>query len=423
MQPEGRHLSMHILLVGLNHKTAPLQVRESVAFPKEQLAEALPALKSRVGEGVILSTCNRTEVYSVSDEPAAALQQVKVFLAEFHGLRTEDLAPHLYDYIDGEAVRHLFRVAGGLDSMIVGESQILGQVRDSLAAATEHESAELPLVGLFHAGVRAGRRVREETDVGRNALSVSYAGVRLAQRVLGDLRPLKVLLIGAGEAGRLVASALRTVGVGDLVVSNRTKERAYELSESLGARVAPFSEIPAALADADIVIAATDSPGFIVTPDMVSNSGRVQPQFFFDLAMPRDVDPRVGELKGTTLFNIDGLASIAEENLEERHRAATDAEAIVDEEVARFLRWWDGLDAVPVIKTLQQQAEQIRKRELERALRRLTDISANDREVVEALTRSIVKKLLHQPTKYLRQDADKSQLQALGELFRMGDDR
>ena len=414
---------MHILLVGLNHKTAPLQVRESVAFSKEHLAEALPALASRVGEGVILSTCNRTEVYSVADEPAAALQQIKLFIAEFHGLRTEDLAPHLYDYVDGEAVRHLFRVASGLDSMIVGESQILGQVRDSLAAATEHESAEFPLVGLFHAGVRAGRRVREETDVGRNALSVSYAGVQLAQRVLGDLRPLKVLLIGAGEAGRLVATALRTVGVSDLVVSNRTKERADELSESLGARVAPFSEIPAALADADIVIAATDSPGFIVTPDMVSNSGRVQPQFFFDLAMPRDVDPRVEELEGTTVFNIDGLASIAEENLEERHRAATDAEAIVDEEVTRFLQWWDSLDAVPVIKNLQQQAVEIRKRELERALRRLTDISANDREVIEALTRSIVKKLLHQPTKYLRQGADKSQLQALRELFRMGDDR
>ncbi len=247
--------------------------------------------------------------------------------------------------------------------------------------------------------------------------------MQLAQRVLGDLRPLKVLLIGAGEAGRLVASALSTVGVSDLVVSNRTEERANELSESLGARVAPFSEIPAALADADIVIAATDSSGFIVTPEMVSNSGRVQPQFFFDLAMPRDVDPRVEELKGTTVFNIDGLASIAEENLEERHKAATDAEAIVDEEVARFIRWWDSLDAVPVIKTLQQQAEQIRKRELERAFRRLTGMSADDREVVEALTRSIVKRLLHQPTKYLRQDADKSQLQALGELFRMGNDR
>ncbi len=155
---------------------------------------------------------------------------------------------------------------------------------------------------------------------------------------------------------------------------------------------------------------------------MVSNSGRVQPQFFFDLAMPRDVDPRVGELKGTTVFNIDGLASIAEENLEGRHRAATDAEAIIDEEVARFLGWWDSLDAVPVIKTLQQQAEQIRKRELERAFRRLTDISATDREVVEALTKSIVKKLLHKPTKYLRQDADKSQLQVLGDLFKMGDD-
>ena len=413
---------MNILLVGLNHKTAPLGVREKVAFSKEQLAAALPALTESAGQGIILSTCNRTEIYSVSDEPEAALAHIKQFMAEFHGLAVGEVDPYLYDFVDADAVRHLFRVSGGLDSLIVGESQILGQVRESLSAATEHESAEMPLVGLFHAGVRAGRRVREETDVGRNALSISYAGVRLAQRVMGDLRHRTVLLIGAGEAGRLVANALRTVGVGDLIISNRTRERADELSESLGGRVAPFEEIQAALTEADIVVAATDSPDYIITPQMVSAAGGERPQFFFDLAMPRDVDPRVAEFPDTSVFNIDDLASIAEENLEERRRAAQSAESIVDEEVTRFLRWWDGLDAVPVIKSLQQQAEDVRTRELERALRRIPNISHDERQVVEALTRSIVKKLLHEPTEYLRQRADKSQLQAFRELFRMDDD-
>lgn len=397
-------------------------MRESVAFSKERLAVALPSLTEAAGQGIILSTCNRTEIYSVSDKLETTIERVRRFVAEFHGLPPDDVGPYLYDYADADAVRHLFRVAGGLDSLIVGESQILGQVRESLTAATEHQSAEMPLVGLFHAGVRAGRRVREETDVGRNALSISYAGVQLAQRVMGDLRRRTVLLIGAGEAGRLVANALRTVGVGDLIISNRTRERADELSESLGGRVVAFAEIQDALAGADIVIAATDSPHYVITPRMVSTASGERPQFFFDLAMPRDVDPRVADLPDTNVFNIDDLASIAEENLEERRRAAQSAEGIVDEEVARFLKWWEGLDAVPVIRTLQQQAEDVRSRELERALRRLPNISEKERQVVEALTKSIVKKLLHEPTEYLRQRADKSQLQAFRELFSMADD-
>ena len=413
---------MHIVLVGLNHRSAPLEVRERVSFPKEQLSDALPVLKERVGEGVILSTCNRTEVYSASENPAATVQQIRGFFADFHDLAPDELSPYLYHYTDVEAVRHLFRVASGLDSMIVGESQILGQVRHALIAASQTQSTQVSLIGLFHAGVRAGRRVREETDVGRNALSISYAGVQLAQRVMGTLSGLRVLLIGAGEAGRLVAQALRTDGVSDLMIANRTWERADELAQSLGGMVTPFSDIDDALRDADIVIAATDSPEFVITHEMAALARRDGPQFFFDLAVPRDVDPQVEQLDGVNLFNIDDLFSIAEENLEERKRAALDAEAIAEDEVARFMKWWDSLDAVPVIKTLQRQAEDLRRRELERALRKLPDLSAEELKVVEALTRSIVKKLLHDPTEFLKQRADKSQLAAVRDLFSLWED-
>ena len=416
---------MHILLVGLNHKSAPLEVREKVSFPREQLPQALALLREQAGEGVILSTCNRTEVYLASKSPANTARKVGRFVAGFHGLAAGDVSPYLYEYTDTDAVRHLFSVAGGLNSMIIGESQILGQVRDALTTASELHSADVSLVGLFHAAVRAGRRVREETDVGRNALSISYAGVQLAQRVLGTLRGLRVLLIGAGEAGRLVASALRTVGVSDLIIANRTLERGEELARSLGGQVRPFSEIDAALRETDIAIVATDSPEFVVTQEMVASAVQGpgnRPLFLFDLAVPRDVDPQVASLDGVRLFNIDDLSSIAEENLQERKRAAIDAEAIVEDEVARFMRWWGSLDAVPIIKTLQHQAEEIRKREMDRALRDMPDMSPEHAQVVDALTRAIVKKILHDPTVFLKDRADKSQLQAARDLFRLWED-
>ena len=415
-----------ILLVGLNHRTAPLEVREGVSFSKEQLPRALPALRDRVGEVVILSTCNRTEVYSTCNDPAATRSRVLDFVADFHGLPVDSLAPYLYVHAGADAARHLFRVASGLDSMILGESQILGQVRDSLSAASHAQSAQVALVGLFHAGVRAGRRVREETEVGRNALSVSYAGVQLAQRVLGNLGGRRVLLIGAGEAGQLVAKALRTAGVKDLVIANRTTERAEELAGDLGGRVVPFSDLGSAMGEADIVIAATDSPDVIVSREMVASAltergGRTQ--FFFDLAMPRDVDPGAQELDGVSLFNIDDLSSIAEENLRGREQAAAEAEAIVDEELTKFMSWWRSLDAAPLIKSLQSQAEEIRRRELERALRKLPTLSPEEIKVVEALSRSIARKLLHEPTKVLRQQAGESQLRAARDLFSLWEEQ
>ncbi|MCH7745421.1 MAG: glutamyl-tRNA reductase, partial [Chloroflexi bacterium] len=406
---------MRITLIGLNHKSAPLEVREQVSFSKSQLEEALPLLKDRIGESVILSTCNRTEFYAVGENPARIAEQVRLFIADYHGISAKIISQHLYEYTDADAVRHLLRVASGLDSMIIGESQILGQVRDSLSAASDAQSVQTALLGLFHAAVRTGRRVRDETDVGRNALSISYAGVQLAQRTLGTLSGRKALLIGAGEAGQLVAKALRTVGIADLMIANRTLSRAEDLTQSLGGRAVPFSEIESALGEADIVISATDSPEFVITTAMASSAvnGRGEaPLFLFDLAVPRDVDPQVADLPGLKLFNIDDLFSIAEENLEERKRAAVDAEAIVEDELVRFMAWWDSLDAVPIIKTLRQHAEEVRIRELERALRKVPNLSDEQREVMDALTTSIVNKLLHDPIASLKQQTDKSQLQA-----------
>ncbi len=410
-----------ILLVGLSHKSAPLEVRESVSFLGSQLSQALPPLRDRVGEAVILSTCNRTEIYAVTDDTHAAADSVMQFVADYHALPQNSVAPHIYTRAGADAVRHLFSVAGGLDSMIVGESQILGQVRESLRAATEADAAKASSVRLFHNALRVGRRVRQETAIGRNPLSISYAGVRLAQRVLGNLSDKRALLIGAGEAGSLIARALRTVGIGDLMIANRTTERAQELASYLNGRVVPFDRIDDALTDADIALAATDSPSYIVTQRTASGIRRRadKPLFAFDLAIPRDIDPTITGLGDVRLFNIDDLSAIAEENMAERKRAAADAESIIAEEVAAFLKWWGSLDALPTIRAIRQDAERIRRRELAKALDMLDSVSAQNRQVVEALTHSIVNKILHDPTASLRQGANKTQIRAARDLFRV----
>lgn len=408
-----------ILLVGLSHKTAPVDVRESVSFLSAQLPQALRSLRDELGEAVILSTCNRAEVYTATDDPQLAAARIQRFMADYHALPLESVAPHTYTHTDAEAARRLFRVASGLDSMIVGESQILGQVRAALSAATEAQSAKTPCAGLFHAALRAGRRVRRETGIGRNPLSISYAGVRLAQRMLGSLADKRALLIGAGEAGGLVARALRTVGVGDLLIANRTPSKAQEIADYLSGRVVPFSGIEDALGDADIVIAATDSPSYVVTRRMASRLRRPsdRPLFMFDLAVPRDIDPEVAGLDGARLFNIDDLSAIAEENLAERRRAAADAERVISEEVQSFMKWWDSLDILPTLKAIRQRSEGIRRRELDKAMDMLDGIAPEQREVVDALTRSIVNKILHDPTAALRRDSDKSQILAARKLF------
>ena len=410
---------MHILLTGLDHKTAPLELRERVAFTADQLSDALPRLSASVGEAVIVSTCNRTEVYTVADDPHEAASLVRRFVADYHGLDAAAPPGGFRDLADADAVRHLFRVAGGLDSMIVGESQILGQVRQALAASSAAGTLSAPLSRLFHRAIRAGRRVREETGVGRNALSVSFAAVRLAQTVLGDLSGARVLLIGAGEAGKLVAEALRKTGVGEIAVTNRTARRASALADELGGRAVPFGRLDAAVADADIVVAATEAPGHLLTAETVraANRERDRGTFMFDLAVPRNIDPEAASIDGVSLYNIDDLAAVAEDNLRERRKAAAAAESVVDEEVAGFVEWWSALDALPLVMELRERAEGTRRREMARALERLEGVSEADASVIDDLTRAIVNKLLHAPTVSLKQRADEETLRAARELF------
>ena len=411
---------MRIVAVGLNHRSAPLGLRERAAVPRDRLPDALRALRERVGEAVLVSTCNRTEIYSVSDDPDASAGALEAFLAEYGGVARDELSPHLYRVIGPDAARHLFRVASGLDSMMLGESEILGQVRNALAAASEHGEMHAPLSRLFHGAIRAGRRAREETDVGRNSLSLSYAGVQLVQRAAGGLSGLRALLVGAGEAGRLLARALRTTGVSDLLVANRTPERAAELAHRLGGRTVPLEDAAGALPSVDVAVMATDArtPVFdaaALEAAVAAREGR--PLVVLDMSVPRSVDPRAGELDGVRLFNIDDLSTITEETLESRREAAAKVESIVDEEVARFSEWWDSLEAVEVVKALRERAESVRRQELARAMRRLGEVPPEQAEVIEALTRALTSKLLHDPTTALKTRLSKAQLQAARDLF------
>lgn len=416
---------MHIVLTGLNHKTAPLEIRERVSFPKERLPDALAALSEEVGEGVILWTCNRTEVYVVSDEPSATTAEIRRYVTGQSGLGSDALDPYLYDRTDLDATLHLFKVASGLDSMILGEFQILGQVRDALTAASEHASLRVPASRLFHRAIRTGRRVRDETEVSRNALSVSYAGVQLVEKVLGGVRGLRVLLIGAGEAGQLVAKALHTSGAGDLVIANRTLARAEEMQRQLGGRVMPYDRLTAALTEVDVAITATEAPEYVLSRDAVGaavSSRDSNDLFLLDLSVPRNIDPETGAVDGVRLFNIDDLSSIAEQNLAGRQEAAVDATRIVEEEATSFMKWWESREAVPVIRALRDKGESIRQREMKRGLRKMSSLSPDQVEVVDAMTRSIVTKLLHDPTKRLKKRSDDDYLDAARDLFQLWDD-
>ena len=413
---------MRILLTGLNYKTASLDVRERVAFSREQLSEALPLLAAQVGDGVILSTCNRTEVYTVTEDAEAAAAGTRSFLSDYHQVEPSALGPSLYVHTDEDAVRHLFRVAAGLDSMILGEYEILGQLRSALTEASKAQSLGVPVSRLFHRAIRTGRRVRLESGVGRNPLSVSYAAVRLAQQAMGDLSGLAVLLLGAGEAGKLVARALRTTGVGELVIANRTEARGKELADELGGRSVPLRDAESVLGAADIVIAATEAPGYVLSREAIeglaaARNGRGV--FLFDLSVPRNIDPEAASIENVRLFNLDDLGSIAEHNLSERKEAAGEAEAIVEEDVARFMGWWSTLGAAPIIAALRAEADDIRTDELARALRKMGALSPDDAETLEAMTRSIVNRLLHNPTVSLKERTDEAHLRAAQDLFRL----
>jgi glutamyl-tRNA reductase len=397
-----------ILVVGLSHHTAPLPVREAVAFPREGVAEALERLRAAAGleEAVILSTCNRVEIYGRGREPGA-VEQVARFLAD-HGRLAPEALSHLYRLEGEDAVRHAFRVAASLDSMVLGEPQILGQVKAAYEAASAAASLGSLLNALRNRSIAAAKRARSETGIGQNAVSISFVAVELARKIFGDLRERTVLLVGAGKMSELAARHLVRGGARASVLGGRRFERAAELAASLGGRAAPFESLREELAKAEIVISGTGAPGMVIARadvEAAQAARRHRPLFLIDIAVPRDVDPEVAKVKGVFLYDLDDLRSVADANLRERRKEAAAAEAIVEREVQEFMAWRKSLEVVPLVVELRQRGEEIRRHEIAKARGRLGTLTPEQEKAIDGLTTSIVNKILHAPTVQLKEIA------------------
>jgi glutamyl-tRNA reductase len=398
---------VHLLLVGASHRTAPVELRERLDFCSGGLDRAVRALAGRrsASEAVVVSTCNRAELYIACEEPSAAVDDLLAFIADFHQLAPEQIRPHLYSHIDHDVARHLFRVSSGLDSMVVGEPQILGQIKDAYGVASTAQSAGPLLNKLFHWAFGVGKRVRSETALAEGAVSVSFAAVSLAKKIFGSLQGRKVLVVGAGEMGKLTALHLKAQGVASIAIASRTLAHAEQLAEDVGGSVTPWEFVPQALADADIVITGTGAPIPILSKGQVKAAmpaSRTRPLFLIDIAVPRDVDPRAAEIEQVFLYNIDDLQAIVRENLQKRGSEVSRAEQIVEEEVRKFATWHRSRDAVPTIVALRQRFEAIRKSELERLDSKLTGLPPDARARLDEVTRLIVEKLLLHPTEQLK---------------------
>ena len=406
---------------GLSHRTAPLAVRESVSFTRDQLPEAVGTLKSVAGRGVIVSTCNRTEVYTVARDAETGLHAIDQF---FTTVGDDGVGRHLYALQQENAVRHLYRVASSLDSLIIRESEGLGQVRDAYGIASRNGAAGGILAHLFHSALRTGKRARTETHIGRNALSVSRACVEISRRVLGDLSSKHALVIGVGEASKLAAQALRDAGVASMRIANRTPDNAEDLARLLDADVSSLDALPRHIGQADIVVTSTGAPDFVIDRAAVAEAMAhhgARPLLIIDLAVPRDVHPAAGLIDGVTLHTLDDLEAIAEANRREREAEARKVEAIVDEEVTRFEQWWASRGVLPTIAGMRQQAEALRATEVAKTIAKMDGLTVEDAARLDAMTKSLVKKLLHSPTKALRDRNDESFTQAARELFTLDD--
>jgi len=399
---------MRLVLVGTSYQRAPVELRELLAYNADLRREALERLSVDGSEAVVLSTCNRTEVYAVDERPALAEERIYGELSGLSGLTQSELAPALYSVTDEAAAVHLFRVAAGLDSMVPGEAQILGQVREAYEAAREAGTTGSTLHRLFRQALRVGKRVRTETAIGENPASVSSAAAELAERVFEGLEGRKILLIGAGKTADLTAANLISRGVGEIVVANRSPERAEALGRRLGGRAVGLDALEEELGHADVVVASTGSQGLVLSGEQVARAmkeRRGRPVFFIDIAVPRDLDPAINELEGCYLYDIDDLERVVAESVAGRREEAVRAEAIVSEEADSFRAWQLSLDVVPAIASLRARAESIRQEELDRVEGRLASLSPSQRRAVEALTSQIVAKLLHQPTVRMKEAA------------------
>ncbi len=393
---------MHLIVAGLSHKTAPVEMRERVAFPETELDEVLERLllKPHLNEAVILSTCNRCEVYAVCDDIESGKEDIVSFVCRDRNVGRDELEAHLYFHHSEAVVHHLFRVSASLDSMMVGEAQILGQVKEAYNQAFEADAVSSVFNRMFRAALAAGKAVHTETEIGESAVSISYAAVELAKRIFEDLSGRTVMVVGAGEMSELTVKHLVSNGVTSVIVTNRTHERAVELADSLGGRAIRCNAIVQALEQADIIISSTGSPHFISRREDVAaamRKRRHRPIFFIDIAVPRDIDPNVNKVENAFLYDIDELKDVVDANVGERMREAKRGEVIVDREVAAFLAWLSGLEAVPTIAALKERGEQIRAEETAKALGKLGELDDKQKNIVNALGNVIVNRLLHEP--------------------------
>jgi glutamyl-tRNA reductase len=422
---------MYIVVVGLSHKTAPVEIREKLAVPESRMGEALTRLCSYQGvrEGILLSTCNRVEVYAVVDEIEAGYGRIQEFLADAHlSLSSEQLTPHLYWHQGDRAISHLFRVAASLDSMIVGESQILGQIKDAFEVALTHKTTGIILNKVVKKAISVAKRVRTETKIAEMAVSVSYAAVELAKKIFADLSEKTVLLVGAGEMAKLAARHFIANGVRHVRVTTRSPQHALELANRFGGTAVAFEQFREDMASADIVLVSTGAAHYLVSEDDVHRSVRQRmnrPMFLIDISVPRNIDPAVRHVDNAFLFDIDDLKARVEQNRGGRLQEAEKAEQMVVDEVGIVRQWLQSLEVTPTIVALRTRVDDIKRAELDKTLGRLANLSVLERELVEAMASSIVNKLIHNTMVTLKAEVNSSEgaayVEAARRFFSLGD--
>ncbi len=401
-----------ILDIGMNHETAPVELRECIAREPENASIALASMREfpSIREGFFLSTCNRVEALCITEQPKEARESLIALLSRLGNVPEDNFLSSLFDFKDRDAIRHIFRVASSLDSMVVGEPQILGQIKEAYYEATREKTSGVILNRLLHKAFHVAKRVRTETGVSDAAVSISYAAVELAKKIFYDLEGKKVLLIGAGEMAELAAKHLIAQGVSAISVANRTFERAVQVAETFKGNPVSFEEIMSQLLEVDIVISSTASTEYIILHDAVKGSmkkRRNRPLFFIDIAVPRDVEPRVNDLDNVYVYDIDDLKGVIDVNMAQRQQEAVKAERIVEEEVLKFEKWLKTLAVVPTIISLKEKAENIRQAEIKKSLTGLRELTPSQLKQVENLTASITEKIINDPILVLKRKADR----------------
>ena len=416
-----------IVIIGINHKTAPVELRECIAFTEDESEVALRALsgKPHIKEALLFSTCNRVEVLVVTANKSEAIDATKDYIAEANKIPREDFENSLYIHEGDEAVRHIFRVASSLDSMVVGEPQILGQVKDAYRMATETKASGVILNRLLHRTFFVAKRIRTETGIGDHAVSISYAAVELGRKIFGSLEDKNVLLVGAGEMAELAVEHLIRNKAGKIYVANRTFENGVALARRFKGQPIRFEEVAEYLKLVDIIISSTGSPDYVITRDQVKGVIRIRrnrPIFFIDIAVPRDIDPSVNRLTNSYVYDIDDLQGVIDDNIEDRQREAIKGERIVDEAVIRFREWYAGLEVVPTIVALRNKLESIAETEIKKTLQ-ANKIPESNAQAIQKMADALINKIMHDPTVFLKKDTmpgDKSKyIDTVRKIFKL----